>query len=591
MRKLGRMMLWLWVIMLLLPASAYAAPMDDLMGYWQNAYTNSNLVFQIYEAKEQNGRLGLYKEEVLAKAPPDECFDGLGPPYPTPTGSPLNCAGGQTLKTNQAYVWGLAKAGGKLWFGTIANTHCLVIGALGLTTPVQTPSFVCEFGQGKYSQPFPVGYGLPAAVGDWRPPKLYSYDLLTNTLTDITASAGPLVNSTTGIRSAGALGNVVFLAGPKLGTGVNKGVNIFAYNAATGARIGATTLAQYSDIRQWLVVNGVLYTAVENSDGSGGSVLKWIGNEASPFQFEVVGNLNGLGAYLALHESRIFVTTWPVLGSGNTMALYMSPIIVPGGNLSNADAGNWIKVWKAEDYEPDALTAQTYGGGALFSHKGFLYWGTMHVPLAAVVVALRVPLDLDYNGNGLLDEDELLATFLGTHRPIMIFRGKRFGTTAQTMEVMYGQRYLPVYDPALKTYTIASDLAHQNKMLKPLPKKGPAGFGNFFNSYTWVMSVYDNRLFIGTFDWSYLYDEMAATFLEGQPLPPINTQPGTDLFRIDSALGTAKPESILGVGNITNYGVRTILTDPETNSLFLGMANPMNLHQNGGWELIKLWKP
>ncbi len=59
---------------------------------------------------------------LLAKAAPDECFDGIGVDYPA--GPP--CATGKA-KVNQAYIWGMAKAGDDIWFGTMANTHCLVI--------------------------------------------------------------------------------------------------------------------------------------------------------------------------------------------------------------------------------------------------------------------------------------------------------------------------------------------------------------------------------------------------------------------------------------------------------------------------------
>jgi len=40
-----------------------------------------------------------------------------------------------------------------------------------------------------------------------------------------------------------------------------------------------------------------------------------------------------------------------------------------------------------------------------------------------------------------------------------------------------------------------------------------------------------------------------------------------------------------GVGNITNYGFRTAASGK---ALFLGMANPMNLHPDGGWEFLEL---
>jgi len=47
-----------------------------------------------------------YDWTLIGKAQADECFAGVGVPYPP--GPP--CASGQP-KVNQAYVWGLTKAG------------------------------------------------------------------------------------------------------------------------------------------------------------------------------------------------------------------------------------------------------------------------------------------------------------------------------------------------------------------------------------------------------------------------------------------------------------------------------------------------
>jgi hypothetical protein len=59
----------------------------------------------------------------------------------------------------------------------------------------------------------------------------------------------------------------------------------------------------------------------------------------------------------------------------------MSP--VPPGGLTNADASAWTKVWDCTSYEPDIVTATTYGGGGIASFDGWLYFGSMHVPMLA----------------------------------------------------------------------------------------------------------------------------------------------------------------------------------------------------------------
>src|ERR1035441_3607487 len=123
----------------------------------------------------------IFTDQLLAQAAPDECFAGIGQPYP-PMTSPGVCPSGSIPKTNQAYVWGLTQSGTKLWFGTAANVLCLTPGAQQNPTPVQTPTWVCEYGEGQYG----ITHNLPAGFGDWRPPKAYVYNTGTNTLTDKT---------------------------------------------------------------------------------------------------------------------------------------------------------------------------------------------------------------------------------------------------------------------------------------------------------------------------------------------------------------------------------------------------------------------
>ncbi|HSF80280.1 MAG TPA: hypothetical protein VLA49_03545 [Anaerolineales bacterium] len=517
--------------------------------------------------------------DLLAKAAPDECYDGIGVPYPP--GPP--CEQG-VPKVNQAYVWGLAKAGENLWFGTAPNVHCQVFGGfLGVVTPHETESWVCEFAESQYSPP------LPETIGDWRPPHIYMYDLFTRTLTE-KSPLDPRFRSTAGLRSAGTLGGVVILAGPSL-TG---GLNMFAYDAASGVYLGSANLPEYNNIRKWLVVNGVLYTAVRNIDG-GGNVLRWRGDISDPFQFEVVGNLASEGAELALHDGRLFVSTWPYLAVTpvRLAGIFMSPTI-PEGGLSADHADDWLKVWQSSDYEPDPVTAATYGGGALASFDGYLYWGTMHVPFLAAIAHFNVYGTPETQAG-------VLAGILGSHRAIGIFRGRDFGTENEQIELLYGDTWLPVYEYDLATSTGSWTVARNNMLVSPL--WGSAGFGNFYNNYTWTMAVFEGQLYVGTMDYSYLFEEGVLLLLEyllGIPPEtnlelqfPLPLNPGADLYRFPSAAVPAVAESLDGVGNYSNYGIRTMIAADD---LFLGSANPMNLMTDltddlpeGGWELIRLF--
>ncbi len=523
---------------------------------------------------------------LLAKATPDECFDGIGVDYPD--GPP--CASGKP-KVNEAYVWGLAKTGDDLWFGTMANTHCLVVGGyLGSTSPIETSSYVCEFGQSEVVRngwpPIPADV-VPAIIGDFRPPHIYVYDTAAGTLTEKVPPAGPhslRLTTTLGLRSAGTLNDVVIMAGPALSPA--GGVNMFAFQASTGALLGSTSFPAYTNIRKFVVADGVMYVGVGTRDAppaKSGRVLRWKGSVASPFLFDEVGILDSMASEIAEHDGKLFVTSWPGGGlTGSAEAgLYMSPPIPVGG--FNAPATEWTKVWAVSDYEADPVTAATYGGGALASFEGYLYWGTMHVPMVSTSAHFST-----YADSAPTDNQERLKWFLNSERAISIFRGKDFDTPQEDMDVVYGYGEMPAYVGGI-WQTLP------NKMGKD-PLWGTAGFNNPTNNYTWTMSVYDNRLWVGTMDWSWLVADAVDSVI-GNGIIPEDILPsvptlGADLWYFPSANSPALPESIAGVGNPSSYGIRTVVSDDS--GLYLGMANPMNLLTDstagplGGWELIKL---
>ena len=202
------------------------------------------------------------------------------------------------------------------------------------------------------------------------------------------------MTSTFGLRSAGNHDGVAILGGPQFGADTEiTGINLFAFDADTGAFLDAINLPQYANIRKWLVVDDVLYTTVGNN-GEGGEVLRWTGDAQSPFQFEVVGQLDSEGAELALHDGRLFVFTWSKTSEGEFQndeeaEIYMSPPL-PQSGLTSADATNWTKVWTVSDYEPDPVTASVWLAGGIASFDGYLYWGTINFPGTGTVAHARV---------------------------------------------------------------------------------------------------------------------------------------------------------------------------------------------------------
>ena len=542
---------------------------DSLMNYWLNLYDRENCAEYWTEQSD-------FIPELLAKANPDECYNGVGNPF---ISDPSSSEG--IPKVNNAYVWGLTLSGDNLWFGTMSNMLCNVLWVMGekfgrIPDPYETPSMVCEFNQSQY----PTGYG------DWRPCSIFLFDTQTRTLIDKTPD-DPLTATCAGIRSAGCLDDVVLLAGPS----INDEIIIFAFNTSTNAFIGAQIYPEYTSIRPWIIVNDVLYTSVLNKEG-GGSILRWTGDSSNPFQFDVVGNLDNEAAFLAFHEGRIFASTWPILElsslSLSPAGLVMSPVVPPGG-LTASHVDSWETIWTFSDYEPDFVTALTYAGGALASYEGYLYWGSMHIPFSSVMAHLL------YN-----QQSDSLAVFLGSYRPISIFRGRNFTSHGGDIELLYGLSQMPTYTlnfPLFPQFGGKWEMVPNRMGVEPL--YGIAGFCNFYNNYTWTMIEFKEQLLIGTMDWSYMQAESMTQLLEAFQIP-LSTEGvelpqyhrGADLLRFPGSDSRAFSEDLSGVGNYSSYGIRNMVSNDV---LYLGMANPMNLLTSlndtlpeGGWELIQL---
>jgi hypothetical protein len=137
-----------------------------------------------------------------------------------------------------------------------------------------------------------------------------------------------------------------------------------------------------------------------------------------------------------------------------------------------------------------------------------------------------------------------------------------------------------------------------NKMGPPV--YGPAGFGNFYNTYTWTMARSGSELFVGTMDWSYMLAKVMLPVIFANAIDPFpdiqlpGADYGGDLVVFPSASEPAQVLYSNGIDNYGSYGTRTMVSTPGT--LYLGMANAMNLLLNspesglpsGGWELLRL---
>ncbi len=543
-------------------------------------------------ARPVNAKSGNAMFDLLAKAKPDECFDGIGKPYPA--GPP--CASGKA-KVNQAYVWGLTQAGTNVWFGTGANVHCLVSGAtLQLVKPSVNDNWTCEFGE---SQVAKDDSSIPAYIGDMRPPEVWTYNTntgeSTNRSADIRAKSAEdadRLDHTVGLRAAGNFDGVALFGGPAIGNTVN----MFAFDTTTMAYLGSKNFTEYGNIRTFLTADDGLYLGVGigRNGTAGGGVLRWTGSAASPFDFVNVGALPVQAADLTVNDGRVVATSWPLAQVDNPEQLagvWISPKLADGApGLNPEDAKGWKQVWNVGLYEKDKVIAGTYGGGGIAAMDGWVYWGTMHVPMkAGQVLASKYPP---------ADDAASRAQLVNSQRATSIWRGKDLGEPTQKIELLYGEKTLPVYDPEKATFT-QTETGYT-------PLYGKSGFGNPFNNYTWRMITVDNKLYVGTMDWSYLLKDLIASGTDKKLStkskkemsdPAAWSQGGSkpngfggDLFVFPSVGEPAKALDTKGLGNYLNYGIRNMI--PNGNGLFIGMANPMNLRTDendnrpeGGWEL------
>jgi hypothetical protein len=370
------------------------------------------------------------------------------------------------------------------------------------------------------------------------------------------------------------------------------------------------------NVRKFVVVQDVLYfgVGIGRNGVNGGRVLRWTGSKTDPFTFIEVAKLPDQPAELTVHEGRLFVNTWPsavdapsleAAAAPNPTAPYagiwMSPPLSQGQpGLNPEDAEKWKQVWSVAEYEPDPLVARVTAGGALASYGGYLYWGTMHVPMKATTTFMRT-----YPPK---NEDESKIALENTQRGISIFRARGLTGSKKRVEMLYGQAELPKFDPAANDGAGAWGMASTNYT----PVYGPAGFGNATNNYTWTMAVSGGRLFVGTMDWRLLAQHLVPESLEetgvkaseaksltsevtemesGDDPPP--SPLGGDLYVFTSTRAAAKTIDNAGLGNYLNYGVRTMIVSGTT--LYIGTANPMNMRTDlnddvpeGGWELLKI---
>ncbi|MEW6039455.1 MAG: hypothetical protein AB1648_14615 [Pseudomonadota bacterium] len=616
-----------------------------LKNWWENEYLNTS------PAPETP----LWTAVQLTRAKPDECYDGnpnANPYLPatnppaldlTPldpdTGAPLDghtysdtCSEG-VPKFNEAYVWGEVRAGNDTWFGIMTNVGCVILGGTKIIVPTSPDPIppglgyrlinqVCEYNQSWNAANMPDGYEY---LADWRRPHIRVWDNANKALIEPAIPAGVPADrlaNTLGIRFAGKFGNRIVLGGPTIEGSVGKrGINLFVFDASNRSFLGSCNLSQYNDIRRGVTVqkNGVdnqfyftVRTApsIAGSGGGKGAVVRWSPNQLNLCKFTEVGRLDNMGSEIVQFGNRLVVGTWinfapdttssiPTFQLPPTTGLYVSPTI-PGAGFAASHKNSWKKVWNiSTNWEPDTVAGLADLIGAMAVYKGWLYFGLMMQPgtvdQIGQILHSRGYLNLDADNDGTLDQDDVIALRRGASRPPALFRGQNFGLFTQKVEVLYGNRYVPVYDQQSRTYTAppaGGDAAHSNNM-NAASKWGKAGFDCLGTFYVWSALSMGDTLFIGTAGLSSAFLFTDSLPGQGNAWADFNhakCAEGGDLMRFDDDTSAAKAESRTGLGNRNNI-FRNM--QPGDTGPIVGTANNSNLSTNppGGWELIELTKP
>lgn len=549
----------------------------------------------------------LFSVKEVYTTPKDGCFYGIGDERNTYDPFGIDCdeckANGGKPKANGSYAWSMVSDGKKLYWGTNNNYICMPSYnpiTTGGNGPVENSCWVCEYEKGLRSNELAETDPSLAKYGDFMQPRIFSYDPRTGVVTDITPEDGSL-KFCQGVRSAACHKGVVFFGGPNFTGGADSqqssSATFLAYSPEKGKFIGSSSLSSVSgctitNVRRWIVIDDVLYCGVGLiKDGvAGGGIMRWNGSVDDPFNFEIVGYTPAEAAEIEYHNGHIYIGGWPIAKAWQAMqtasALYKSPE-VPKGGFTAANATTWPKVWEYTAYETNPTAYGNTYFSVMKSFKGRLYWGMFSGTYSTIYLALR--------RFGTLKSAEAIAYILGSMRATTLFSAEELDGDNSKVELLYGESKLPVYDATTKTWS----LAENGSGYKPI--WGRSGYGNLFTCYTWAMSEYNDKLFVGTMDMSNLVDpniesmtqyskdndEAAILIRTLKKLLNVNSQEyGYECLMLSD--NDTEPELVTanGFGNPAAYGIRNM--EVCDNKMFIGTANPLNLHEQGGWQILSL---
>jgi hypothetical protein len=419
------------------------------------------------------------------------------------------CNANQIPKVDQGYIWGQTLVGNQIFFGTYANPECEGAGAN--PTPVVVANYwACEYGDSPYST---TNGGLATpALGDDRPPRMYMYDIPSQTLLDITPKLGgsppatvcgptgtdPLCtdllwNETLGVRSAASYvepttGNTyVIVSGP----GVYETTNFFIWGITENRWVGKYRFIGYSDVRKWLTYQNVLYAAAyktaPETGSPGGALLRYTGN------FTVIppSDPTPITEYNAIPYCGTESTASPLVGTSFCIAFEdvgdfdTEATEVIGAPAGIADSGRiFVGTWPPTGSTPHTQVASIYmspvvpAGGLTSANAGSSggwnkVWNAGDYdpdPLLQTTYGIGamsffggylywgtlnppfVAVQTLFNAYGTPTDPQTVAEDgLLANRPAVLLRGQNFSTASPSISLLYGAATLPVFVPPTST--------------------------------------------------------------------------------------------------------------------------------------------
>lgn len=539
-----------------------------------------------------------YRVDTLFHTPTDGCYYGIGDerntydPYGLTYEECRECKeNGGKLKKNGAYTWGMTQVGDKIFIGTVNNILCMPswqsMTSFGAGEPYENNCWVCQYGQGTRKD--------AGMSGDMERPRVYMMDIYTGVAQDITPN-DPVLDDCLGLRSAANHNGVIFLGGPGLDSDAGQTSTKSAFLAfdEDGNLLGTSDMSDVdgftvTDVRRWVVVDGVLYCGVAIADPTKtgpdgkpltkGAILRWYGDKTDPFKFHIVGYTANEAGEICYHKGRLYVGGWPT-NNLQVPAIFQGPE-VPEGGLTPEDAQEWQVRWTMAQYEPNAMNLQMNQCSLLRSYKGKLYWSMWYVQYG-LPLSLTGYLGLD------MSTPKGVAAFLAMLRQATLWRTDDFSE----VELVYGEEKLPDYD--FMKGEIVQPRYNKGKY-KPL--YGRAGFDRQFTSYMWASEEYQGHMFIGTMSIEQLIEPAMSNTGDESMQNTLNLfvnalgvnedHKGYEFYMFKDNETPAVTITEDAFGNHSQYGIRNIVKSPDDRYMYLGTASPMNLSEFGGFQVLR----